>query len=185
MPGRVSTSGRHWSINTNAMPLIVDCYNLLHHDMPASLAGLEESRLCRLLAASRFRGQPIAVVCDGVVKPGGLRRSPVEGVKLIYSGREHSADDVIISMIDRDTAPRRLTVVSNDREIQKAAGRRRAKVLACAALIAHLRQVAEIAETARSAGESDQARLCETDVIDWARQFEVDPDQRIDFHGDS
>jgi len=162
------------------MPLIVDCYNLLHHDMPASLAGLEEGRLCRLLAASRFRNERIAVVCDGVVKPDGLRRSPVEGVDLVYSGKKRSADDVIISMINRDSAPRRLTVVSNDREIQRAAGRRRAKALACDALISHLCQVAEAGPATPAPNDTVNGPLCDTDIMNWAREFDVDPHRPID-----
>jgi len=111
------------------MPLIIDCYNLLHAPMPPNLAGLEERRLCALLAASPWAKQPITIVCDGSVKPGGLATSPNPEVDLIYSGPGRSADTVIIEHVNQNTAPRRLTVATNDRAIQKAVRTRKARVM--------------------------------------------------------
>jgi predicted RNA-binding protein with PIN domain len=113
------------------MPLLVDCYNVLHAEMPPSLAGLDEAGLCIALSRSRWAGQRVVVVCDGRVKPHGPAASPKEGVELVYSGPRCTADDVIIEMIGADSAPRRLAVVSNDRQIQKAARRRRCQVISC------------------------------------------------------
>ena len=75
----------------------------------------------------------IVVVADGRVKPRGAASSPVEGVQLIYAGvvggEGCSADDIIIERIRVDSAPKRLTVVSSDREIRAAARARGAKDL--------------------------------------------------------
>ncbi len=111
------------------MPLIIDGNNLLHTPMPPALAGLGESRLCQLLTRTAWAGQRMVVVCDGA--PGPLRAadSPVDAVELIHAGRGRSADDVIIELINADTAPKRLTVVSSDHQIRKAARRRRARVM--------------------------------------------------------
>ena len=105
------------------MPLLIDCYNVLHAQKPVSLAGLEEASLCALLAASPWARSGVTVVCDGRPKPhsptpGELASSPGGGVELIFSGPGRSADDVIIGLIEKDSAPRRLTVVSSDRTIQ-------------------------------------------------------------------
>lgn len=108
------------------MPLIIDAYNVLHETMPPALAGLDEARLCVALDRSAFRAESPVVVCDGRPKPLGVTESPVHSVELVYSGPNRTADDVIIAMIDAHSAPRRLTVVSSDREIRKAARRRRA-----------------------------------------------------------
>lgn len=109
------------------MPLIVDCYNVLHTTMPPMLAGLDEAGLCRALARTPWASGPITVVADGRVKPLGVVESPVDAVDLVYAGSHRSADDLIIDLIDADSAPRRLTVVSSDRQIRAAARRRRAK----------------------------------------------------------
>lgn len=167
------------------MPLIVDCYNLLHADMPPILAGLDEDRLCRLLDISAYPDGAITVVCDGLPKPHLPSRSPVESVALVYSGSDQSADDVIIAAIDADTAPRRLTVVSDDRQIQKAARRRRAKVVGCTALVAELRGLAERTRDLQSKGPGHPPHAqsdgpAAGDVETWARMFGVDPDAPID-----
>ena len=111
------------------MPLLIDCYNLLHAEKPPALAGLDTAGLCRLLGRSRWAGQRIVVVCDGRPAPLGLVESPTPAVELVYSGPHRSADAVLIELIERDTGPRRLTLASSDRAIQKAARRRRARVL--------------------------------------------------------
>ena len=159
------------------MPLLVDCYNMLYTDMPQVWAGLDESGLCQLLGVWP---DTAVVVCDGTVKPGGPDRSPVEGVELVYAGRARSADDWIINRIDADTAPRRLTVVSSDRRIQKAARRRRCRVLASAAF---LRQLATACARKKNRGRADKGPdagrdpsgpLNEQQVRRWLEYFGVD-----------
>jgi len=151
------------------MPLLIDCYNLLHTPMPQVLAGLDERELCRVLGRSVFAGDRIVVVCDGVVKPGGPQRSPVAGVKLVYSGPKRSADSVIIGLIGKDSAPRRLIVVSDDRQIQVAARRRRARPMPCAELIAVLTTPRQSAEPGRPLPE-----LSRDEVESWLEEFGVE-----------
>ena len=167
------------------MPLVVDGYNVTHSPLPPQLAGLDEARLCRLLAASPWAGGGITVVCDGRPKPAGAVESPVGEVRLIYSGQRRSADDVILEMIRTETAPRRLTVVSNDREIQKAARRRRCRVLASDRLI---RALTACARTPHRPSKSRPipgrkiTPLTETEIHHWLEQFgiETDDDERSD-----
>ncbi len=164
--------------------MIVDCYNLLHADMPPLLAGLDEARLCRLLDVSRYRRSAMTVVCDGGPKPGLAQHSPVESVELRYAGAGRSADAEIMAMIAADSAPRRLSVVSDDHEIQKAARRRRAKVVACAALVSELARAAgRLEQQERQGGghHRDGAKPAPGgDVESWAELFGVDPDKPID-----
>ena len=163
------------------MPLIIDCNNLLHAPMPQVLAGLDEARLCRLLAQGPWRRRRMVVVCDGA--PGPLREveSPEADVELVYAGPNRSTDDVIIEMIDSDSAPRRLVVVSNDRQIQRAARRRRAKVSACDQFIRQLAAIANAAATERpKPRKAHRAGLATEDVDEWLELFGVDGDQPID-----
>jgi len=109
------------------MALLIDGYNVLHAEMPPPLAGLELAGLCRALARTRWVDGPIVVVCDGSPSPLGLTESPVPAVSLIFSGPSRTADEAIIERIERDSAPRRLRVVSSDHEIRQAARRRQAR----------------------------------------------------------
>jgi hypothetical protein len=109
------------------MALIIDAYNVLHcsHVLPDRYAMISATDLCRLLENSRWDREAMMVVCDGQPKPEeGEYAGPVE---LIYSGPATDADSVIERLIERDSAPRSLTVVSNDRRLIKAARRRRAR----------------------------------------------------------
>ena len=155
----------------------MDCYNVLRATMPPVLAGLDEAGLCRALSRLARDGAvkgPMTVVCDGVVKPLGLTRSPVDEVELIYSGKKKSADDVIIEMIEADTAPRRLLVVSSDREIMKAARRRKATAVSAAEFIRML-------AAPRAKGGASGKRtgvLDEAEVERWLHEFGVNDEKQ-------
>jgi len=156
------------------MPLLIDCYNVLYATMPPCLAGLEEAGLCHALTRSVWADDRIVVVCDGGVKPHGPARSPVAGVRLIYSGKDRSADDVMITMIGKDSAPRRLTVVSSDRQIQKAARRRRCRVVSSDQFISML-ATGHAPSLGQGSAEGDLTKpLSEGEVNRWLKQFGVD-----------
>lgn len=160
------------------MPLIIDGNNLLHTPMPPSLAGLEEAGLCRLLARGPWAGEAMTVVCDGVPGVLSLRESPEPGVALVFAGANHEADDVIIAMIAADSAPRRLVVVSNDREIRQAARRRRAHVWSCEQLIHALSaSISGKGATMPAARKGDIGPLDEDQVARWMKQFGVKGDE--------
>lgn len=162
------------------MPLILDCYNVLHATMPPSLAGLDEAGLCRVLSRSRWAGEAVALVCDGL--PKALRRieSPVSGVEIVYAGHGRSADDLIIAMIDADTAPRRLVVVSSDRQIQKAARRRRAIALSSDRFIATLAADGPLPRTGDAGGarpsddKPDARHMDDDELARWLRTFDAE-----------
>ena len=109
------------------MPTIVDTYNVLHVEgvLPPELAGPDITGLARLTADSRFAGEPVVLVCDG--SPPGVKERPVSvgPVQIRFAGRGRSADDEIIRLVEQSSTPRRLTIVSSDRAIQRAARRRR------------------------------------------------------------
>ena len=164
------------------MPLLIDCYNVLHAQKPVSLAGLEEASLCALLAASPWARSGVTVVCDGRPKPhsptpGELASSPGGGVELIFSGPGRSADDVIIGLIEKDSAPRRLTVVSSDRTIRKAARRRRARDWSSEEFLSRLAKAARSpGPDGSSAGKPDAGPLPRDQVNRWLDAFGIDPE---------
>lgn len=113
------------------MALFIDCYNVLHctHILPSRYAMISVGGLCGLLSRSPWASQRVVVVVDGTPGRDGPDRVS-HAVEVIYAGGGKDADTVIEHLIAAESAPRRLTVVSNDRRIQRAARRRRARVMA-------------------------------------------------------
>jgi len=113
------------------MPLIVDTFNVLHQTgvLPTNLAGIGISGLIQLLARSRFRRQRVRLVCDGVSKLDPTESGENGNVTIEFSGKGRTADEVIAARIQRSTSPRQLTIISSDREVQRAARRRRCNVI--------------------------------------------------------
>ena len=106
---------------SHRVPYLIDGNNLIH---ALAEVGPEVSRtgLCGVLAAA-LAGETVCVVFDG---PQRMELSPqvAEAVEAVYCpGRK--ADDTVIARMNADSAPRRLIVVSSDREIRRHARRRR------------------------------------------------------------
>jgi len=164
---------------------LIDAYNVLGVFLPVSLAGMNEGGLCLALeraGLTRPRGRSAVVVCDGQVKPGGAEVSPVVSVELVYSGPRRSADDVIVRMIGKSSSPRRLTVVSNDRAIQAAARKRKAKVMTSDSLIQSLADRLEKGGTpgggggggGAEAGGKKSRGIPPSEADDWLEEFGLD-----------
>ena len=151
------------------MALIIDAYNVLHctHVLPNRYAMISATDLCRLLEQSRWAGRAMAVVCDGVQKP---TEADYEGeVELVYAGAGGDADSVIEKMIVESDAPRDLTVVSNDRRIQKAARRRRARSMTSERF---LQLLVKSTGSRKPPTDSKPRAIGSTD--DWLDTFEID-----------
>jgi predicted RNA-binding protein with PIN domain len=113
------------------MPILIDGHNLLHA-IKAMTEGqvLSEIQLCafvsRYLRQTKQRGE---IIFDG---RGPLDKSGLMGttnLEVLFSGSTTDADTVIESRIKASTAPKRLTVVSNDHRLIKAARARKAVVI--------------------------------------------------------
>lgn len=120
------------------MALIIDGYNLLHATglggKGAGPGGLERSRLALLnFLAESLDAAEVAgtiVVFDARRAPSGLPRILAHrGLSVRFAVGYDSADELIEELIRANTAPRRLTVVSSDHRLHRAARRRRAKAV--------------------------------------------------------
>src|ERR1051325_11523133 len=117
------------------MSLLIDGYNLLYASgilgRGVGPGGLERSRqaLLGFLAASLEPDEisHTVIVFDATMAPPGLPRELQHaGLKVRFAPRESTADDLIAELIKVDSSPRRLTVVSSDHQVQRAAKRRKA-----------------------------------------------------------
>jgi predicted RNA-binding protein with PIN domain len=120
------------------MRYLIDGYNLLHAmgilSNRVGPHGLEKARLALL---GRLRGDHgadvagVTVVFDASrAPPGAVPEEHYQGIHIRYA-LDSEADDVIESLIQHDSTPRKLTVVSDDHRIQQAARHRRCPVLGC------------------------------------------------------
>jgi predicted RNA-binding protein with PIN domain len=113
------------------MPVIIDGYNLLRSiQRDEQFESLTEVGLCRIISDYmknvRNHGH---VVFDGT---GPRDKSDFDqlgglgNIEVYFSGEHLEADDLIIEKIDDSSAPKKLIIVSSDREIRAAAASRKA-----------------------------------------------------------
>ena len=134
------------------MPYLIDGNNLLHAMLEV---GPEVGRasLCAMLGKLLGPHEPVCVVFDGPPPPEGLRQQIEDtGAEAIYSF-DRPADDIVCQMVDDNTAPRRLTVVSSDREIRRHASRRKCRIVAAPEFARLL--LRRLAKRQREAGASE------------------------------
>ncbi|MCX7426065.1 MAG: NYN domain-containing protein [Planctomycetia bacterium] len=164
------------------MSVLIDGYNLMN---VAGIVGrgigpgaLARSRLALLnFLAESLDPREIAattVVFDAAEAPPGLPRvTHHRGLTVRFASQYPDADSLIEELIDQSTAPRRLTVVSSDHRLQRAARRRRAKPMDCDAWYAGMiarRRRRQSHENRVAAGKPPVPLLAE-DVAYWLRQF--------------
>jgi hypothetical protein len=121
------------------MSLIIDTYNVLHVTgvLPPEIAGIDTAGLIDLIRHSRYRHRRTTLVCDG--RGGeGAPTGRIGPVTVRYGGPGPTADALIAAIIRRSSSPRRLTIVSSDRAVQREARRRRCEVLNSEQFLEHL-----------------------------------------------
>lgn len=156
------------------MSLILDAYNVLHctHVLPMRYASINTRQLAAMLDRCNFDRGRMIIVCDGRPKPDELDpRIDVGRVEIIHSGAATDADSVIEKLIEEETGPRDLTVVSNDHRIQRAARRRRAVAMASELFLRHL--AARFDRYAARQNDKTKPDL-NADAEAWMRKFGVD-----------
>lgn len=176
------------------MATIIDGYNLLHASgvfgRGRGPKALERSRMALLdflieyLDPDELSGTVIAF--DAKDAPPGLPREFLHrGLTVQYAARHEEADDLIEELIRAESAPRKLTVVSSDHRLHRAARRRKATAVDSEIWLDQI--VARRRERNRmdkAAGDEPEKPQTENDVAAWLRRFgDVDiddPDARRD-----
>lgn len=117
------------------MPLLIDGYNLMYaagiDGGGRGPGGLERSRYALIYfiagaLSDSERGQS-TIVFDAAGAPPGLPATLfVDGLTVRFARGYGNADEMLEELIAADHSPRKLTVVSSDHRVQRAAKRRRA-----------------------------------------------------------
>jgi predicted RNA-binding protein with PIN domain len=115
-----------------ARRFLIDGYNLLYAiGLPARRETghlqLARDRLLTLIAERLPRDQ-VTVVFDAHQAPPGVPREQThDGIHVIFA--HGAADDLIREIVDHDSSPRTLSVVTSDHDVQRSARRREAHVI--------------------------------------------------------
>jgi predicted RNA-binding protein with PIN domain len=173
------------------MPLLIDGYNLLHASnilgRGRGSSALERSReaLLNVLAASLPPEElpRTTIVFDARDPPWGLsRQTNHQGITVIFASREADADSLIEELIKKHSAPRKLTVVSSDHRLHRAANRRRATAIDSDRWFAELlRQRHERSHPTTADTIKPEGPFSSGEVDFWLRQFGLDapPDSDV------
>ena len=159
------------------MRYLIDGYNLLHamgllHGRVGPHA-LEKARLALLAhlgSVHRAEAAAVTVVFDAAgARPGAAAEDEYQRMHIRYA-LDGPADDLIEDLIQREAAPRQLTIVSDDHRIQQAGRRRRCLVLGC---MEYLDRMEEVRPPTAPSSEapSKPAAVSGEETHYWLREF--------------
>jgi hypothetical protein len=170
------------------MRYVIDGYNLLYAlgllHPKAGPHALEKARLALLGRLAASGETAVTVVFDaGRAPPGAPAEQDHQGVRVLFALRRE-ADDLIEELIGQDSAPRGLTVVSDDRRVRQAARRRHCPVLGCLDFIERLGRPTPPAAPAEEA-PAKPSGVSRAEAQHWLREFEElarDPQVRAELN---
>jgi uncharacterized protein len=166
------------------MAILIDGYNLLHvtgiFGRGQGPGGFERSRRALLnFLVESIEPEELprtTVVFDAAEAPPGLPRKLKHGPIVVHYATEYgSADALIEQLISKHSSPRRLTVVSSDHRLHRAANRRRATAVDSEiwyAALVESRRNRNLASPARAA--KPQVSLSPEQIEYWLTAFGAD-----------
>jgi predicted RNA-binding protein with PIN domain len=166
------------------MRYLIDGYNLLHALWPGEWRKLNarawprfrQRLLDRLSALHQGEASKVTVVFDTSRSPPDQSiEQERHGITIRFAVGYASADDLIEELIRVESAPDRLTVVSDDRRIKEAARRRGCVALGC---LDYLEQLArpEQPEPFSEETPAKPERMAPNEVDHWLKEFGGTPD---------
>ncbi len=111
---------------------VIDGYNLLHTILKAEEApeAISDLELCRVVSRYlKLIGRSGEMVFDGAGPPDKSGFDNVSNLEILFAGLGADADTVIEDKVSASTSPKRLTIVSSDRRLRKAARTRKCNSL--------------------------------------------------------
>src|SRR5207244_9115063 len=163
--------------NDNVILFLIDGYNLLYAmgviRNRAGPTGLQKARqrlLGLLHGAYGDEASQVTVVFDAAKAPAGAaEEEEYQGLQIRYAVHDAQADDLIEKLIQHHSAPRQLTVISDDHRIQQAARRRQCTVLGCGDYLAWLARHRKERKVPAPEIEIKPERLSEQETARWLR----------------
>jgi predicted RNA-binding protein with PIN domain len=168
------------------MSILIDGYNLLHvtglsgpeitrREIAAGALERARNALLNFLAVSLDddERQGTTVAFDSSNAPPGLPRElQHQGITVKYATGYESADELLEELIREASAPRRLTVVSSDHRVQRAAKRRKARAVDSDVWYAEIRESRrKTKELIATSTPKPACPLSDDDVAAWLDEF--------------
>lgn len=156
------------------MPIVVDGYNLAHAIAKnfEQFQDVSAFRLSKLidewLGLGRDRGD---VVFDGTGPRDKSGFENLEQVNVVFSGVGVEADDIIERIIAKNSAPKRLIVVSDDRRLKVAGKKRKCIIMGCIDFWMLLIDGLEEGPKQAKEPREKTAGIDETQTDEWLKEF--------------
>lgn len=158
---------------------LIDGYNLLHAMGvlcgPVGPGGLEKARLRLLgLLAGGFgdEARSVTVVFDAArAPPHADAEQSFRGVQVRFAVRQEEADDLIELLLEEDSAPRRVTLISDDHRLQRAARRRACRVQGCDDFLEWLDRHRRDGKPRPAEEPEKRDKLTEAEMQNWLAEF--------------
>jgi len=109
--------------------IIIDGHNLLRSIQKVfeDFESISDVQLCRIIGRYlKLIAEKGQIIFDGTGPPDKSGFDNISHLEVLFAGQGTDTDTVIEDKIKASTAPRRLTIISSDRRVQKAARTRRA-----------------------------------------------------------
>jgi len=156
------------------MPVIIDGYNLLWSIQKRSeeLKTISDVQLCHIIGRYlKLTAEKGEIIFDGVGPPDKSGFDNISNLEVFFSGMGKDADTAIEGKIKASTAPRRLTVVSSDRRLQKAARARKTLAVKSDVFWNNLQKQLSRKKTISEPAAKRQG-LSESETEQWLKFFE-------------
>ncbi len=152
---------------------LIDGYNLLHVVLKAEegSGATDDLGLCRVLSRYLTQiGTAGVIIFDGPGPPDKSGFDNLNNLEILFAGLGADADSAIEDKISASTAPKRLTVVSNDRRLRKAARARKCTSMKSEVFWANIRrQLSRKRPTSEPAGK--RLGLSDSETDKWLDAF--------------
>lgn len=155
------------------MPIIIDGHNLLHtiRKTDEELQSISDIQLCQVISRYlKLVGEKGEIIFDGSGPKDKSSFDNISSLEVLFAGQNSDTDTVIEDKLQADSAPKRLTIVSSDRRLRKAAKAKKATPLKSEDFWTALQKEFSRKKRPKEPAEKQQG-LSESETRQWMRFF--------------
>jgi predicted RNA-binding protein with PIN domain len=177
LPGTSSIRSEHALTRRIAVTFLIDGYNLMHavgllrQGVPKGELERARTKFLNWLATTaKDRSTALRVVFDARSAPRPSPESEYRGMRILFAFHQ-TADDLIEEILDAETLPARITVVSNDTRIQASGHRRGATVNTCEQFVDWLIEDSHGSSSPQPLPDKPEQRATADEMAKWLEAF--------------
>ena len=152
---------------------IIDGHNLLHSidKVDEDSESISDVQLCWIVGRYlKLIGEKGEIIFDGTGPRDKSRFDNISNLEVLFSGLGTDADTIIEDKIRANTAPKRLSIVSSDRRLRKAAQARKAMAVKSEVFWNNLQKQLSRKKTMREPAAKRHG-LSESETKQWLKFF--------------